>query len=252
MTDPRDMQQKPVYSHSMTWNPESKTRFLSLVVDMLEQTCAQATSGNDRGAKNPDARWSHYRAVIADIRRGALPDTKAMQGLLAAAGSLTIRPYLSAAYTMGSASSDAFVRLYVNSHERPLEMAAPRELLRRHNLAPKRALLAHLPCAVGEIPEGDIILVEKAPVSLNRAPFVVLIGSYAVVQEVAAIAPYTLWSHDYGIYSKSKVHRLLEEDGITPLGRAVATFSGAPLPELDKADATEFSLIRDAWRKSRR
>lgn len=239
------------YGRAMTWSSEQKTRFLDRLAEVLERTCAHAIPGADQNAEIRGARLSQCRAAIVSLRRGQMPDTGAMQDLLTTAGSLTTRSSFSTAYALGAASSDALVRLYVKGHGRPLELAAPRDLLRRHGLAPERALLVHLRHATGEIPKGDIILVEKTPVSLDRKPFVVLRGSHAFVEEVAAIAPYILWSHEYGIFTSSRVHRLAEEDGITPLGRAVATFSGAPLPELDEAQSTEFDIIRDVWQRHR-
>lgn len=235
----------------MTWSPEQKIRFLDRLTDVLEHTCAQASSGLDRDAEIRSARLSHCRAATTRLRRGEIPDVEAMQDLLAAAGSLTTRSSLSAAYALGAASSDTLVRLHVDAHEHPLELAAPRDLLRAHDLAPERALLVHLRRAAGEIPKGDIVLVEKTPITLERSPFVVLRGSFAFLEEAAAIAPYTLWSHEYGLFKTSQVHRLAEEDGITPLDRAVATFSGAPLPDLGEGQSNEFNIIRDAWQKRR-
>jgi len=235
----------------MTWSPKQKTRFLVRLAEVLEQTCAMATTDTNRDAETLGLRLSQCRDAITSLRSGAMPDPAGMQDLLATAGSLTTRSSLSAAYALGAASSNTLVRLHINAHERPLELGAPREFLSDHGLAPERALLVYLRHAAGEIPEGDIVLVEKTPVSLDRKPFVVLRGSHAFVEELAAIAPYILWSHEYGLFKTSQVHRLAEEDGITPLGRAVATFSGAPLPELGEGQSNEFALIRDAWQRHR-
>jgi hypothetical protein len=231
----------------MEWTLKLQSRFVGHMAILIDETCDLALAQDKWDQEAVDL----CKKASAALRDSYMPSIAQMQDLLKAVGTLTIRGSFGAGYALGQSPSDAVIPLFVDGAEQPLEIATPDHLLRQFGVSPKRAALVHVRFPSGGIPKGDIILVETGHLSAGGDCCIVTQGQANFLAETAAAAPYTILTCDYGIFDHCKLYRLAEEDGVTPIGRAITTLSGAPIPQLGEAQRAEFNLILESWQRSR-
>ena len=179
-----------------------------------------------------------------------MPDPIKMQDILTITGGLTYQKTFAAGYALGRSRSPSVIPLFLKGSSRPLEIATPIGLLHEYGVSPERAALVQLRFPPESIPEGDLILIEVGQLSHECACHIITDGSNFYLAEAAIAAPYRILTCFYGIYDSCDLHRLNEEDGVTPIGRAIATLSKTQLPSLGEAQKAEFEIILESWQSN--
>jgi len=236
-----------IYKNHMTWTPNKKATFLGHLIDLIERTCDLAQEQNERN--EDDIALCRWAANV--MRGGHMPDPIKMQDILIITGGLTYEKSFAAGYALGRSRSRSVIQLFLNGSNRPLEIATPIGLLHEYGVSPERAALVQLRFPPKPIPEGDLILIDVGQLSHECACHIITKGRNFYLADAAIAAPYRILTCFYGDYDSCDLHRLDEDEGVTPIGRAITTLSKTPLPSLGEAQKAEFELILQAWQKKR-